>query len=94
MPCGAGYFCPDGTTATAQLCPAGHFCPAGSTIWRDKNCGRGNFCPWGSSAPTSCGPKGAVDPVLGPANGPAWLSDVAACRNHCFNGAPGQLSAC
>ena len=76
------------------ICPAGHYCPAGTTGWRDKNCGRGNYCPWGSSAPISCGPKGAIDPMLGPANGPAWLSDVAACRNHCYFGAPGQLSSC
>ena len=68
-------------------------CPAGSTTWNDKNCGRGNFCPWGSSAPTSCGPRGAIDPVLGPANGPAFANEVAACSNHCYFGAPGQLSA-
>ena len=92
--CAPGYFCPNGTPTTSQLCPAGHFCPAGSTTWNDKNCGRGNFCPWGSAAPISCGPRGAVDPVLGPANGPAFDSDVAACLNHCYFGAPGQLSTC
>ena len=56
--------------------------------------GRGSYCPWGTAVPISCGPKGTVDPVLGPANGPAFLTDVAACRNHCYNGAPGQLSTC
>ena len=56
--------------------------------------GLGNYCPQGSSAPTSCGPKGAIDAVLGPANGPAWLVETAVCRNHCYLGAPGQLSAC
>ena len=56
--------------------------------------GRGSYCPWGSSAPISCGPKGAIDPVLGPSNGPAWLVETAVCRNHCYFGAPGQLSVC
>ena len=93
-PCAGGTFTAATGSTACQRCPAGHYCPTGSSMWRDKNCGRGNYCPWNSSAPTSCGPKGAVDPVLGPANGPAFLSDVAACRAHCFNGAPGQLSTC
>ena len=59
-----------------------------------QNCGLGSYCPWGSAAPISCGPRGAVDAVLGPANGPAYYVDTAACRGHCYNGAPGQLSTC
>ena len=92
--CPGGTFASSAGSTSCQQCPPGHYCPAGSMRWNDKNCGRGNYCPWGSSAPVSCGPKGAVDPALGASNGPAWLSDVAACRNHCYNGAPGQLSTC
>lgn len=93
--CPAGFFCSGATgSPLPQLCPPGHYCPAGSSAWNDKNCGRGSYCPLGSAAPSTCGMKGAIDATLGPANGPAFLSDVAACRNHCYFGAPGQLSSC
>ena len=54
----------------------------------------GNYCPEGSAAPIPCPLRGSVDPVRGPANGPAWLADTAVCLNHCYNGAAGQLSIC
>jgi hypothetical protein len=92
--------CPAGTAgllanlssaACSGPCPAGYFCPQGSTSWYDFPCGRGSFCPQGSVGPTLCP---SSDAVLGPANGPAMLVDTAACRNHCFSGAPGQWSGC
>ena len=53
--------------------------------------GRGNYCPEGSSAPLPC-PR--VEGLNGPANGPAFLVETAACLNHCFFGGAGQLSLC
>ena len=41
-----------------------------------------------------CGPKGAIDPMMSPTNDSTILVETAACRNHCHNGAPGQLSTC
>lgn len=92
---GGSYASAEGSSVCAT-CPAGHWCATGCTSWAGNNCGRGNYCPAGSSAPTSCGPEGVVDPILGPANGPAFAPDIvtAACRNHCYNGAAGQLSTC
>ena len=92
-PCPGGSYCatPGGP---AVQCPAGWVCPVGSSAWNGLACGRGNFCPAGSAVPSSCGTRNAVDPVLGPANGPAFYVDTAACRNHCYFGAAGQLSTC
>lgn len=91
MPCPVGHYCMDGSP---KRCPGGYFCPLGTWDPRQTpagKCGRGNYCPEGSSAPLPCplvvGPNG-------PANGPAFLVETAACYNHCFNGGPGQLSEC
>lgn len=95
--CNAGFFggtAGQMTSACSGPCWAGHYCPAGSTSWRTNNCGVGHYCPEGSSAPTACPAQGLVDPVRGPSNGPAFLVDTAVCLAHCYNGAPGQLSAC
>jgi hypothetical protein len=91
VPCYAGFYCMDGSP---KQCPGGYFCPLGTWDPRQSpagTCGRGNYCPAGSSSPLPCplvvGPNG-------PANGPAFLVETAACYNHCFNGGPGQLSEC
>lgn len=92
-PCPGGFFCAPPGGAAVQ-CPGGWWCPVGSTTWNVFACGRGNYCPAGSAAPTTCGAPGVVDATLGPANGPAFYVDTAACRNHCYFGAAGQLSTC
>ncbi len=92
--------CPPGTqnTGTARAscspCNAGYYCPGGTVGPFGIPCSTGNYCPTGSSAPTPCPAFGAVDAVKGPANGPAFDVDVAACVNHCYFGGPGQTSAC
>ena len=68
-----------------------HFRPAASG---DSSCSDSSSDSSSDNSSDSSSGDGTVDPVLGPANGPAWLVDVAACRNHCYNGAPGQLSTC
>jgi hypothetical protein len=37
---------------------------------------------------------GMVEATRGPANGPAFDVDTAACYNHCFFGGDGQTSVC
>ena len=100
--------CPGGTFTTlygssaCSTCPGGHFCPPGTVIWAHLNCGRGNFCPAGSATPMPCplevptsGGSWASTPQQ--AQGPAFLSETAGCRNLCFwnfsNGG-GLLSSC
>jgi sugar lactone lactonase YvrE len=99
--------CPGGTyglgTLKASLalgcsplgsCEAGYYCPPGTTKSPGLPCGVGNFCPRGSNASTPCPPFNSVHATLGPANGPAFDVDTAACYNHCFWGGAGQLSRC
>lgn len=83
--------CPGGTFArpgapACIVCTAGYFCPPGTVAQWGIRCGAGNYCPAGSSAPTPCPAFGAVDPIKGPSNGPAFDVDMAACLNHCVRG--------
>jgi syndecan 4 len=93
--------CPAGTfsavagaasPATCRACAGGYFCPAGCSA--GIPCGAGNYCPAGSSAPLPCPMFGMVEATKGPANGPAFDVDTAACYNHCFFGGDGETSAC
>ena len=98
VPCAAGLY---GSTAglsqpaCSGACARGYFCALGSTSPMQAPCGAGNYCPQGTGpAPLPCPSFGAVDALLGPANGPAFDVDTAACLNHCYSGGDGQVSAC
>ena len=91
-PCAAGTFAQPFGSTSCDVCPGGHFCPLGAS--KPEACGAGAFCPPGSFFPTSCPPLGYIDVTLGPANGPAFDVDTAACYNHCFFGGDGQTSRC
>jgi hypothetical protein len=85
--CAGGTFSAKPGAASCQQCTAGYFCPPGCSAGPfGVPCGAGNYCPAGSSAPTPCPTFGAVDPIKGPSNGPAFDVDVAACLNHCVRG--------
>ncbi len=91
-PCAAGTFAQPFGSTFCEACPGGHYCPLGAS--KPEACGAGAFCPPGSFFPTSCPPLGYIDVTLGPANGPAFDVDTAACYNHCFFGGNGQTSKC
>lgn len=80
-----------GGAAACAPCNAGYFCGGGTPGPWGVRCGAGNYCPTGSTVPQACP---SLDAMLGPANGPAFDVDTAACYIHCFSGGPGQTSAC
>jgi hypothetical protein len=84
--------CPGGTYSTqlgatsaaaCQVCNVGYFCPPGTGALFGVPCGVGNYCPAGSAAPLPCPAFGMVEATRGPANGPAFDVDTAACYNQC-----------
>ena len=83
-----------GGAVACSACAAGYFCSGGTPGPWGTPCGAGNYCPASSGLPSPCPAFGFVDPVKGPANGPAFDTDMAACFNHCFFGGDGQLSTC
>jgi len=91
-PCFSGTYNPLPGQSSCLQCEPGYFCPSNSTTMTP--CGINNYCPRGSSSPTPCPAFLAVDAVLGPANGPAYDVDTAACLAHCYSGGPGQTSTC
>lgn len=92
-PCLGGTYSPYfGQTSCRLTCEPGYYCPPGSSSMTP--CGTSNYCPQGSSYPTPCPLFMAVDAALGPANGPAYDVDTAACLAHCYSGGPGQTSHC
>jgi len=98
-PCPAGTASAQvGATSPAVCLPCsagGYYCPAGcSAAPFGIPCGAGNYCPAGSFAPLPCPMFGMVEATKGPANGPAFDVDTAACYNHCFFGGDGETSAC
>ena len=55
LPCGAGYYCPLGSTAAnSTLCPAGRYCPAGAP---SAACAAGSFSATGAAVCSPC-PRG------------------------------------
>ena len=80
--------------APCKTCSAGYFCPPGTGAPFGLPCGVSNYCPAGSAAPLPCPMFGMVEATKGPANGPAFDVDTAACYNHCFFGGDGETSAC
>ena len=98
-PCPAGTASAQvGATSPAVCLPCsagGYYGPAGcSAAPFGIPCGAGNYCPAGSFAPLPCPMFGMVEATKGPANGPAFDVDTAACYNHCFFGGDGETSAC
>jgi sugar lactone lactonase YvrE len=102
-PCPAGTFSKRAGAAACEACPGGHFCPAGTASWARLNCGRGNYCPDGAALPLPCPLQVPPPPAaswsehpLG-AQGPAFLTETAACLNHCFwniTSGNGKVSNC
>jgi hypothetical protein len=71
--------------ACSGPCNKGYYCPNGSTSPMQVPCGVGFYCPQGTGpTPLPCPAFGVVvDAAKGPANGPAYDVDTAACLNHC-----------
>ena len=82
-PCAGGTFSDLPGAALCQPCPAGSYCAPGTARAFGAPCGVGNYCPAGSASPLPCPTFGMVDATRGPANGPAFDVDTAACYNHC-----------
>jgi sugar lactone lactonase YvrE len=91
-PCFPGTYNPLFNQTSCLQCEPGYFCPSNSSTMTP--CGLSNYCPRGSSSPTPCPLFMAVDASLGPANGPAYDVDTAACLAHCYSGGPDQTSRC
>ena len=83
-----------GGAAACAPCAAGYFCFGGTPGPFGTPCGAGNYCPAAAAVPTPCPAFGFVDATNGPANGPAFDVDTAACLRHCFLGGPGETSQC